>query len=100
MCRDSLIRSLVAQQGEKECAYYMKNGSCKYGLNCRFHHPDPTVAGGGDTVSPGRGGTSPRTLNKTAPFRPLIYPPNSSAPPNAGWNGYQVFYNSCDNLWK
>ncbi|CAN1128708.1 Zinc finger CCCH domain-containing protein 63 [Linum perenne] len=21
----------------------MRNGSCKYGSNCRFNHPDPTV---------------------------------------------------------
>ncbi|KAL8118454.1 hypothetical protein AgCh_016108 [Apium graveolens] len=81
---------LPIRVGEKECAYYMKNGSCKYGPNCRFHHPDPTVAGGGDPVSPGRSGISARMLNKTAPFRPVINPPNPSAPPNAGWNGYQA----------
>ncbi|RRT37773.1 hypothetical protein B296_00046312 [Ensete ventricosum] len=22
-----------------ECAYYMKTGTCKFGLNCRFNHP-------------------------------------------------------------
>ncbi|KAK1363232.1 zinc finger CCCH domain-containing protein 67-like [Heracleum sosnowskyi] len=81
---------LPIRVGEKECLYYMKNGSCKYGSNCRFHHPDPTVAGGGHTASPVRGGTSARTLNKTAPFRPVIYPLNPSAPPNAEWNRYQA----------
>ncbi|VVA25815.1 PREDICTED: zinc finger [Prunus dulcis] len=31
--------------GEKECPYYMKNGSCKSGTNCTFNHPDPTAIG-------------------------------------------------------
>ncbi|KAF3329467.1 zinc finger CCCH domain-containing protein ZFN-like isoform X2 [Carex littledalei] len=25
--------------GEPECAYYMMHGNCKFGLNCKFHHP-------------------------------------------------------------
>lgn len=31
-------------QGEKECPYYMRTGSCKFATNCKFHHPDPTNA--------------------------------------------------------
>lgn len=31
-------------QGEKDCAYYVQTGSCKYGSTCRFHHPQPTTA--------------------------------------------------------
>ncbi|PON72988.1 hypothetical protein PanWU01x14_061380 [Parasponia andersonii] len=27
----------------------MPSGSCKYGANFRFNHPDPTDAAGGDT---------------------------------------------------
>lgn len=27
------------QQGEKECSYYLKTGQCKFGLTCKFHHP-------------------------------------------------------------
>ncbi|KAG6392445.1 hypothetical protein SASPL_146664 [Salvia splendens] len=25
--------------GQQECDYYMKKGICKYGNNCKFHHP-------------------------------------------------------------
>ncbi|KAF8733859.1 hypothetical protein HU200_014710 [Digitaria exilis] len=25
--------------GEPECPFYMKTGSCKFGANCKFHHP-------------------------------------------------------------
>ncbi|CAO2039216.1 unnamed protein product [Urochloa humidicola] len=25
--------------GEPECPFYMKTGSCKFGSNCKFHHP-------------------------------------------------------------
>lgn len=25
--------------GEPECAHYMRHGNCKFGLNCKFHHP-------------------------------------------------------------
>ncbi|XVF16285.1 hypothetical protein REPUB_Repub10bG0018000 [Reevesia pubescens] len=36
---------------EKECPYYMRTGSCAYGSNCRFNHPDPTAAEGSNTIS-------------------------------------------------
>ncbi|OAY71126.1 Zinc finger CCCH domain-containing protein 5 [Ananas comosus] len=25
--------------GQPECTYYMKNGTCKFGSTCKFHHP-------------------------------------------------------------
>ncbi|KAE8666908.1 Zinc finger CCCH domain-containing protein 32 [Hibiscus syriacus] len=28
-------------QGEKECSYYLKTGQCKFGITCKFHHPQP-----------------------------------------------------------
>ncbi|KAG4995866.1 hypothetical protein JHK82_026685 [Glycine max] len=28
-------------QGEKECSYYLKTGQCKFGISCKFHHPQP-----------------------------------------------------------
>ena len=73
----------------------MKTGSCKFGENCKFHHPDATAVGGGDTTSPGRGRSSASDINETAPFRTVISPPE-----NAEWIGYQVFLDSCHNLWK
>ena len=90
----------------------MKTGSCKYGVNCRFNHPDPTDAAGSDTSTGyGNGGPvslqggsqstmaswhSSRPLNETAPppapYVPMMVPPAPVVPtPNTEWNGYQVF---------
>ncbi|XP_059657246.1 zinc finger CCCH domain-containing protein 67-like isoform X2 [Cornus florida] len=94
---------LPIRSGEKECPYYMRNGSCKYGSNCRFNHPDPTAVGGGDPSGFGNNGSvslqgasqssaswsSPRTLNETAPFVPMLFPPTQGVPSSAEWNGYQ-----------
>lgn len=33
--------NLVKLQGEKECAFYIKTGQCKFGASCKFHHPQP-----------------------------------------------------------
>lgn len=85
----------------------MRNGSCKYGANCRFNHPDPTAVGGSDSPSGyGNGGSgssqapsqasigswsSPRALNEPAPFVPIMYSPTPGVPSqNSEWNGYQV----------
>lgn len=32
---------LCFSQGEKECSYYVKTGQCKFGMTCKFHHPQP-----------------------------------------------------------
>ncbi|XP_063936910.1 zinc finger CCCH domain-containing protein 67-like isoform X2 [Daucus carota subsp. sativus] len=99
----------ISYKGEKVCYFYRRTGSCKYGENCRFHHPNPTAARGLGTTLPGRGRSSTRAINETAffrpviyppspfmpiiylptPFRRIIYPPTPSAPENAEWNGYQ-----------
>lgn len=93
----------------------MRTGSCKYGSNCRFHHPEPTTVGGGD---PGYGNgeshpsnhvpastvpswSSPRAYNDSSPYSPVIFPAShTAAPPNPDWNpssnpewnGYQVIH--------
>ena len=101
------LKVFNSSQGEKECPYYMRNGSCKYGANCRFNHPDPTAAGACDPPSSyGNGGSvslqaasqmnmaswsSPRTLNETATYMPIMFSPTQGVPPpNPEWNGYQV----------
>ncbi|PSR89495.1 Zinc finger CCCH domain-containing protein [Actinidia chinensis var. chinensis] len=98
---------LPVRPGEKECPYYMRNGSCKYGSNCRFNHPDPTAVGGDDAPSGyGNGGSfssqgaslsamppwsSPRAVNETVPFVPVMFSPTQGLPsPNGDWNGYQA----------
>ncbi|XP_074292693.1 zinc finger CCCH domain-containing protein 8-like [Silene latifolia] len=40
----------------QECTFYLRNGSCAYGINCRFHHPDPsptTVPESGNSLENG-----------------------------------------------
>ncbi|KAJ4980754.1 hypothetical protein NE237_031591 [Protea cynaroides] len=42
-------KGLPVRPGEVDCPFYLKTGSCKYGANCRFNHPDrnamnPSVA--------------------------------------------------------
>nr|DAD44121.1 TPA_asm: hypothetical protein HUJ06_002351 [Nelumbo nucifera] len=44
-------------QGAIICPFYMKTGTCKYGVTCRFDHPPPgeaiamaTVQGASTTV--------------------------------------------------
>ncbi|XP_029127023.1 zinc finger CCCH domain-containing protein 32 [Cajanus cajan] len=35
---------ILFKQGEKECSYYLKTGQCKFGITCKFHHPQPADA--------------------------------------------------------
>lgn len=95
-------------QGESEWPFYMRNGSCKYGLNCRFNHPDPTAMGGGDTLSGHvHGGavplhgpsqstmspwSSPRGLSEPG-LVPGIFQPTQGVPsPYPERNGHQVLH--------
>jgi len=85
----------------------MRTGSCKFGANCRFNHPDPTAIGGGDSPSGYGNGSSislqgvsqssisswssTRPLNEPAPFVPVILSHNPGVSPQSSeWNGYQV----------
>ncbi|XP_042492285.1 zinc finger CCCH domain-containing protein 43-like [Macadamia integrifolia] len=98
---------LPIRLGERECPYYMRTGSCKYGSNCRFHHPDPTAVGGGDIPSGSvslhpSGGSQPVSASWSSPPNetvPYLDPANSYVPmmlppqgvhPNPKWNGYQA----------
>ncbi|WCJ23527.1 Zinc finger CCCH domain-containing protein 34 [Euphorbia peplus] len=36
--------SFPQRPGQPECQYYMKNGDCKFGSSCRYHHPPELVA--------------------------------------------------------
>lgn len=95
-------------QGEKECPYYMRTGSCKYGSTCRFHHPEPTTVGGGDSPS-GYGNdislpsqhTSPPSLSswsshgpshETSAYVPIAFTPTHQSVPTSHphWNGHKV----------
>ncbi|KAM7512543.1 hypothetical protein LguiB_011418 [Lonicera macranthoides] len=68
-----LVDTVIAQpigpksmEGEKECPFYMRNGSCGYGASCRFHHPDPTTVGGADTGNSTLGGYSIGQFNHSS----------------------------------
>ncbi|KAF3633060.1 putative callose synthase 10-like [Capsicum annuum] len=96
---------LPIRPGEKDCPYYMRTGSCKYGSNCRFHHPDPTTAAGNNrsfgynnsgsapvqsaSYSPVSSWSSPRALNETSPFLPVVYTTSKGIPPpGPQWNSF------------
>ncbi|KAF9671660.1 hypothetical protein SADUNF_Sadunf12G0070700 [Salix dunnii] len=98
---------LPIRLGEKECEFYMRNGSCKFGANCKYNHPDPTAVGGSDhpptflnggsaslpAPSPSSVGSwsSPRALNDPSSFIPIVFSPNQGVPPQSpDWNGYQA----------
>ncbi|XP_020880366.1 zinc finger CCCH domain-containing protein 43 isoform X1 [Arabidopsis lyrata subsp. lyrata] len=102
---------LPIRPGEVECPYYMRNGSCKFGAECKFNHPDPTTIGGTDSLSfHGNNGvsigtfspksafqasstswTSPRHVNGTSPFIPVMLSQTHGVPSQTPeWNGYQV----------
>ncbi|KAF6135221.1 hypothetical protein GIB67_035292 [Kingdonia uniflora] len=38
------LAGLPRREGAIICAYYMKTGACKYGIQCRFDHPPPGEA--------------------------------------------------------
>ena len=80
----------------------MRTGSCKYGANCKFNHPDPTTVAGSESLSGYNNGvplqgasqsqitswTSPRVLNEATTFVPAMISPSQ----DQDWNGYQVLY--------
>ncbi|CAB4280581.1 unnamed protein product [Prunus armeniaca] len=85
---------LPIRPGEKECPYYMKNGSCKSATNCTFNHPDPTTIGeSGPPSGYIDGGPAPvqGALSSTAWDSlcvPMI-PPSQGIPSHTEWNGSQ-----------
>ncbi|GLT63805.1 hypothetical protein SLA2020_363390 [Shorea laevis] len=36
--------SFPERPGQPNCQYYMKNGDCKFGSSCRYHHPPEGIA--------------------------------------------------------
>jgi hypothetical protein len=37
--RQSFTETLPQRPGEPDCIYYLRNGKCKYGSTCKYHHP-------------------------------------------------------------
>ena len=45
MCYYTRVLHLSSMvQGEQACPFYMKTGTCKYALTCKFDHPPPGEA--------------------------------------------------------
>lgn len=36
--------NLPERPGEPECRYFMNTGDCKYGSDCKYHHPKEKTA--------------------------------------------------------
>lgn len=36
--------SLPERPDQPECRYFMSTGSCKYGTDCKYHHPKERIA--------------------------------------------------------
>ncbi|GMN38096.1 hypothetical protein TIFTF001_007335 [Ficus carica] len=99
-------------QGEAECSYYLKTGQCKFGITCKFHHPQP--AGTSVTASapqfyppvqspsvpiPEQYGGPSTSLRVARPpllpgsyvqgaYGPVLFPPG--VVPIPGWNPYSA----------
>eukprot|EP00270_Netrium_digitus_P016398 TRINITY_DN587_c0_g1_i1.p1 TRINITY_DN587_c0_g1~~TRINITY_DN587_c0_g1_i1.p1 ORF type:complete len:545 (-),score=94.65 TRINITY_DN587_c0_g1_i1:191-1780(-) len=76
--------------GQKECAFYMKTGDCKYGNTCRWHHPRDRAAAATADHSAGRAAIASRSASRTMfnahpPYIPLSsgihYMERSQLPP-------------------
>lgn len=102
----------LLHQGENECSYYLKTGQCKFGMTCKFHHPQPS---GMSMPSPARpfyptvqsssipsngqyGGSLTGYRTGRPPLLPGSYPPGAYGPmmfppgvvPIQGWSTYSV----------
>jgi len=38
----SFVQLLPQRPGEADCIYFLRNGRCKYGATCKYHHPTET----------------------------------------------------------
>lgn len=68
-------------QDEKECAYYLRTGQCKFGGTCKFHHPQPSNA-----MIALRGGASSSIYSPQAVTSP-VYTARASYITSPRWQG-------------
>lgn len=111
---------LFLLQDEKSCPYYMRTGSCKFGVACKFNHPQPTSLGTNLPPATGSsalgsiglsalpssglpyGGGLPTWSLPRAPYisgprlqgsqgyMPVFVSPSQGTIPAPGWNTYMV----------
>ncbi|CAO2826052.1 unnamed protein product [Amaranthus hypochondriacus] len=63
-------KGLPIRSGEVDCPFYMKTGSCKYGANCRYNHPDRI----GHAVLPSLGDLNVGLVNPAASILQNLQP--------------------------
>lgn len=92
-------------QEEKSCPYYMRTGGCKFGIACKFNHPELSSAGNAlpvlGTAVGGSAGfiiipSSGLSYAGGVPSWPLINEAYSLSPlsQGLGWTTYMVSQNS------
>ncbi|KAF8391606.1 hypothetical protein HHK36_023912 [Tetracentron sinense] len=64
------VSSLNFLVEEKSCPYYMRTGSCKFGIDCKFHHPQPGAFG---AVLPVNGPAALGSMGSSAPSSGVPY---------------------------
>jgi len=62
---------MLILQGEKECPFYMRTGSCKFATNCKFHHPDPSNVASKEPVLEHENGDNPQQ-SAQGPSQPSV----------------------------
>lgn len=82
IAREHNSKGLPIRPGEDDCSFYIKTGSCMYGLTCKFNHPDrhgrqyqvldfPLVAPLGQSILPTPASSAPLgMLNPAANLLP------------------------------
>ncbi|XP_030488317.1 zinc finger CCCH domain-containing protein 37 isoform X1 [Cannabis sativa] len=73
-------KELPVRPGEPDCPFYLKTGSCKYGITCRYSHPDrnaiypPAAALGHALVASPAAGLNIGVVNPVASLYQTIDP--------------------------
>ncbi|XP_020874837.1 zinc finger CCCH domain-containing protein 32 [Arabidopsis lyrata subsp. lyrata] len=69
------IYGYPVREGDNECSYYLKTGQCKFGITCKFHHPQPA----GTTVPPPPPASAPQFYPSVQSLMPDQYGGPSSS---------------------
>ncbi|KAG6507612.1 zinc finger CCCH domain-containing protein 8-like [Zingiber officinale] len=63
--------SLPERPGEPDCPYYMKTQKCKFGIRCKFNHPNENFNGSANEVSLGGAETTDVSILPERPTEPV-----------------------------
>lgn len=111
------VLNYAISQDEKPCSHYVRTGTCKFGVLCKFHHPQPGSVGNPFTRPPVYGpsglafipyaGGVPKSSEFTVPE--ITYASNALQvhqaympvllSPSRGWSTYMVSNSFCQTFW-